>query len=130
MYKITYASINGRQGRCTMHEAFYNSMANSTIVYAQEMKQSKYSNSPTVVSFQEGIFYLLGGIFVLWLSNDGLVEIGVICIIWIFSLVSRRKKKKKRHLNPESDTSSDDEDDGRDSDGDALLTCGTPSSGF
>ena len=80
-------------------------------VCAQAMKQPKYSKSPSVVSFQEGIFYLLGGIFVLWLSNGGLVEIGVICIIWVFSLVSRQRKKKRRRLNPESDTSSDDEDE-------------------
>ena len=47
----------------------------------------------------------------MWLSNGGLVEIGVICIIWVFSLVSRQRKKKRRRLNPESDTSSDDEDE-------------------
>jgi hypothetical protein len=80
------------------------------------MQKGKHSHSPTKVSFEEGVIYLLGGIFVLWLSNAGLVEFGVICLVWFLSLAVRRKKKQKpKHLNPDSDTSSDEYENDSDS---------------
>jgi hypothetical protein len=71
-----------------------------------------YNKDAAKVSFGEGVVYLVGGIFVLYLSNGGLVEIGIICIVWFLSLNSRKKKKKlKKKRGSESDTTDDDDED-------------------
>ena len=71
-----------------------------------------YNKDAAKVSFGEGVVYLLGGIFVLYLSNGGLIEIGIICLVWFLSLNSRKKKtKSKKKRGSESDTTDDDDED-------------------
>ena len=50
------------------------------------MSSKGNSGDQTAVSFEEAVIYLLGGVFVLYLSNGGIVEIAIIVLVWLLSI--------------------------------------------
>ena len=50
--------------------------------YKDKKTQEDYGTS----SFTEAVIYLLGGVFVLYISNGGFVEISIIILVWILSV--------------------------------------------
>ncbi len=54
------------------------------------MSSKGNSGDQTAVSFEEAVIYLLGGVFVLYLSNGGIVEIAIIVLVWLLSISSKR----------------------------------------
>ena len=80
--------------------------------------KDKQNQQDYSTSFTEALIYLVGGVFVLYISGGGFVEIAIIIIVWLLSvswkgftccgLCKKTKEGKKKHSS-ESDT--DEEDD-------------------
>ena len=84
--------------------------------YKDKKTQEDYGTS----SFTEAIIYLLGGVFVLYISNGGFVEISIIILVWILSVswtgfdccgICGKETRKKKEHGSESDTDEDEEYD-------------------
>lgn len=76
------------------------------------MSSKGHSGHQTAVSFEEAVIYLLGGVFVLYLSNGGIVEIAIIVLVWLLSIswkginccYSCQNKSNRKVHGSESDT--------------------------
>lgn len=79
--------------------------------------EGKQNQQDYSTSFTEALIYLFGGVFVLYISGGGFVEIAIIIIVWLLSvswkgftccgLCTKTKGGKKKHSS-ESDTDEDD----------------------